>query len=1066
MLTWIIDWSLRNRLVVLFAFALLAAGGLLAVRDLPIDAFPDTTPVQIQINTAAPSLAPEAIERQITFRVEQALGGLPHLKEVRSISRFGLSQVVVTFEDGTDIYFGRQLVSERLAAIDWEPSAPRPKLGPVTTGLGEVFHYAIVGENHSLEELRTIQDWVVRPALRTVPGVAEVNSWGGVEKQYHIRIDPDRMAHYGISIEQVLAALRAGNKNAGGGVVPIPGEGALVQGLGQPTNVEALRSMVVGAKGGTPIYLHQVADVLPGHDIRRGSATADGKGEIVLGLGFMLMGENSHDVTRRLKAKLKQIEPSLPPGVRVVYLYDRTELVDHVIDTVRSNLFEGGLLVIAVLFIFLGDIRAGLIVALAIPISLMFAFLGMWRFAIAGSLLSLGALDFGLVVDSSVVLVENCVRRLSYGNGASKLEIIRDAAVEVRQPTLFGELIILIVYVPILTLEGVEGRLFRPMALTVIFALLGSLVLSMTLMPVLASLFLPARPKETEPLPVRAARWGIMPLVSLCLRYRWAVLGVAIAAIAVSGMLMNGHEAQFVPRLSEGAMALNVKRLAGTDIAEVNRLNTLMERHLLKEFPDEIEHVWSRCGVAEVATDPMGIEETDMFVALKPRDRWSRKIHEDGKPLSEWRKVETQAELMAEFEKELSEFPGQVMAYSQPIEQRVNEMIAGTKGEVAVKVYGDDFEKLQELVGQIENILKEVSRSADRKADVTTEQLTGQPVLEVERRLPELARYNLPADAVLDYVRANGGIAVGEVIEGGRRFPLVVRLGEEYTRNPRAFGRILIPAPGGGLLPLDRLASVRMVEKPATISREWGRRRTVIACNPGTEDIAGYVAEARKRVDAEVKLPPGYRVEWGGSFENLQRFQNRMAIVVPLALACILILLYLTFHSAADAARVFLGVPFAVVGGVAAMVLCDLPFSVSAGVGFIALSGVSVLNSLLLVTFIRQLRAQGVPLRAAVKEAVRGRVRPVLMTALVASFGFVPMALSTGMGAEVQRPLATIVIGGVISSTILTLLVLPAVYVLFDKEKPIVPSPGTSGSSGATNPLGTTGRTDSASSGG
>ncbi|HEY2910133.1 MAG TPA: CusA/CzcA family heavy metal efflux RND transporter, partial [Gemmataceae bacterium] len=885
MLTAIIDWSLQNRLVVLFAFALLFACGLWAVRELPIDAFPDTTPVQIQINTAAPSLSPEAVERQITFRIEQSLGGLAHLKETRSISRFGLSQVVVTFEDGTDIYFARQVVTERLAAIDWEPTAPRPKLGPVTTGLGEVFHYAVVGDGHSLEELRTVQDWVIKPALRTVAGVAEVNSWGGVEKQYHIRIDPDRMAHYAISLEQVLTALRAGNKNAGGGVVPIPGEGALVHGLGQPTDVESLRGIVVGAKAGTPIYLHQVAEVRPGHDIRRGAATADGKGEIVLGLGFMLMGENSHDVTRRLRDKLEQIEPTLPPGVKIVYLYDRTELVDHVIDTVRANLFEGGLLVIAILFIFLGDIRAGIIVALAIPVSLMFAFLGMWRFAIAGSLLSLGALDFGMVVDSSVVLVENCMRRLGHRRetgGPSKNEIIRDASIEVRQPTLFGELIILIVYVPILTLEGVEGKLFRPMALTVIFALLGSLILSMTLMPVLASLFLPSRPRESEPLVVRVLSAAIMPVVTFCLRFRWAVLAVAIAAIAAAGMLMNGHEAQFVPRLSEGAIVMNVKRLAGTDIDAVTRMNTRMEQHLIKEFPGEIEHVWSRCGVAEVATDPMGIEETDLFVALKPRSQWTRKRHLDDKPPEEWPVIASQADLMAEMEKELSQFPGQVMAYSQPIEQRVNEMIAGTKGEVAIKVFGDDFDKLAELVEQINKILKEVSP----QAEASSEQLSGQPVLEVERRLPELARYNLPADAVLEYVRANGGIAVGEVIEGQRRFPLVVRLGEEYAKNPRAFGRILIPAPGGELLPLDRLASVRMAEMPATISREWSRRRTVISCNPGTDDVAGFVNEARRRVNAEVKIPPGYRVEWGGSFESLQRFENRMAIVVPLALVC------------------------------------------------------------------------------------------------------------------------------------------------------------------------------------
>ncbi|MDB5310610.1 MAG: czcA 6 [Gemmataceae bacterium] len=1068
MLTAVIDWSLNNRLIVLFAFGLLSVGGLWAARTLPIDAFPDTTPVQVQINTAAPTLSPEAVERQITFRIEQALGGLPNLKEVRSISRFGLSQVVVTFHDGTDIYLARQQVSERLATIDWAADAPRPKLGPVSTGLGEVFHYAITGDGYSLEELRTLHDWVIRPTLRTVPGVAEVNTWGGLEKQYQVRADPDRMAHYGVSLGQVLDALRAGNKNAGGGVIGLPGEAAPVHGLGQATNAEAVARVVVGAKAGTPIYLKQVADVAPGHDIRRGAVTADGKGEVVLGLGFMLMGENSHEVTRRLKAKLKEVEPTLPPGVRVVYLYDRTELVDHVIDTVRSNLFEGGLLVIAVLFVFLGDIRAGLIVALAIPVSMTFAFLGMWRFAIAGSLLSLGALDFGLVVDSSVVLVENCVRQLAHrravkrpnppapfpekeggaeagasspprpagglGEGLpelpSKLDVIRDAAVEVRKPTLFGELIILIVYVPILTLEGVEGKLFRPMALTVICALLGSLVLSMTLMPVLASLFLPAHPKETEPLPVRAARVGLMPLLAVCLRFRWAVLGAAVAAVVVAGMLLNGHQAQFVPRLSEGAITLTVKRLAGVDVAEVTRMNTRMEKHLLKEFPDEVEHVWSRCGVADVATDPMGIEETDVFIALKPRARWTRKIKADDKPPGEWKTVTTQAELMTEVEKEMAAFPGQVVAYSQPIEQRVNEMIAGTKGGVAVKVYGDDFGTLTQIVGQVEAILKEV----DPKADVTIEQLAGQPVLQVEPRLPELARYNLPAKTVMDYVEANGGIPVGEVIEGERRFPLVVRLAEAEARTPLAFGRMQIPAPGGELLPLDRLAQVRMTERPATISREWGRRRTVIACNPGTEDVAGFVTEARNRVTERVKLSPGYRIEWGGSFENLQRFQARMAIVVPLALVCIFVLLYMSFHSLPDAVRVFLGVPFAVVGGVVALVARGLPFSVSAGVGFIALSGVAVLNSLLLVTAIRQLRELGLPPRAAVIRAVRERVRPVLMTALVASLGFVPMAVSTGMGAEVQRPLATVVIGGVVSSTLLTLLVLPAIYVLFDRS--------------------------------
>jgi cobalt-zinc-cadmium resistance protein CzcA len=1089
MLIAIIEWSLKNRLLVLFAFALLAAGGAWAVRNLAIDAFPDTTPVQIQINTATPALAPEGIERQITFRIEQALGGLPSLKEVRSVSKFGLSQVVVTFQDGTDIVTARQQVGERLAALDWDPNLPRPKLGPATTGLGEVFHYAVVGEGRTLEELRTVHDWVIKPALRTVPGVAEVNTWGGLEKQYHVRVDPDRMAHYGVHMTQVLDALRAGNRNAGGGVVPQPGEGTLVQGVGQPTGPEQVANIVVAAKGGTPVYLRQVADVVPGHDIRRGAVTADGRGEIVLGLGFMLMGENSHTVTRALKKKLEEIEPTLPPGVKVVYLYDRTELVDHVIDTVRANLFEGGLLVIAVLFVFLGNLRAGLIVALAIPVSLVFAFLGMWRFAIAGSLLSLGALDFGLVVDSSVVLVENCVRRLGHRDAAdhrTKREVVRDAAIEVRKPTMVGELIILIVYVPILTLEGVEGKLFRPMALTVIFALLGSLVLSMTLMPVLASLVLPRHPAEREPLPVRAFWWVLRPLLWVALRFRWAVLGLALAAVVAAAMLLNGHEAKFVPRLSEGAVALNVKRLAGTDVTEVVRMNTRMERHLLSEFPDEIEHIWSRAGVAEVATDPMGLEETDVFIALKPRNRWTRKVEEKGKPKDQWRTVATQAELMDQIKDELENVPGMVFKVSQPIEQRVNEMIAGVKAAVAVKVYGEHFDELQRLTGEVENVLKDVgrnfARTSDKKTEVTTDQLTGQPVLLVEPRLAELARYNLPAKAVMDYVEANAGIPVGEVIQGERRFPLVVRLGEKYANSPRALGRILIQTPAGEELPLDRLADVRLAERPATISREWGRRRAVVECNPPTEDVAGFVAEAQRRVKDEVKLPPGYRIEWGGTFENLQRFQERMAVVVPLALVSIFVLLYLAFGNLADAARVFLGVPFAVVGGVVALVARDLPFSVSAGVGFIALSGVAVLNGLLLVTLIRQLLDAGVPRRVAVEEAVRVRVRPVLMTALVASLGFLPMATSTGMGAEVQWPLATVVIGGVVSSTLLTLLVLPAVYLLFERDEvsdetpgAAAPghaeslngsSPGTQSPSSGTDPGGTAGRTGSTAAAG
>ena len=1030
MLTAIIDWSLHNRLVVIFGFLVISFGGIMAVRSLPIDAFPDTTPVQVQINTAAPALPPEAVERQITFRIEQAMTGLPHLKEVRSVSKLGLSQVVVTFEDALDPQLARAKVAERLTQLDWDPNTPKPKLGPETTGLGEVFHYAVKGEGYTLEELRTIHDWVIRPALKPVPGVAEINGWGGREKQYQVRADPDRMAHYGVSLSQIVDALRAGNRNAGGGVVSQSGEGVLVIGVGQATDPKPIREIVVGAKAGTPVYLREVADVVEGYDIRRGAVTADGEGETVLGLGFMLPGENSHSVTRRLKARLAEIEPTLPPGVRILYLYDRTELVDHVIDTVRANLFEGGLLVVAVLFIFLGDLRAGLIVALAIPVSLAFAFLGMWRIGIVGSLLSLGALDFGLVVDSSVVLVENCVRRLSRDTtDADKRAIIRDAAVEVRKPTMVGELIILIVYLPILTLEGVEGKMFRPMALTVVFALIGSLILSLTLMPVLASLFLPRHPREREPLLVRAFRSALMPVVRVCLYFRWGVVGLALASVLAAGMLLNGHKALFIPPLSEGAMVLTIKRLAGSNIQNVIAANTRMEQHLLKEFPDEIAHVWSRCGVAEVATDPMGIEETDFFISLKPRAGWKRRAENEKIPKAEWKKVSDQDELMTEIQNEIDIFAGQKASPSQPIKQRIDEMTTGAKGAVAIKVYGDDFAKLSQAVEQIEGILKQI----DPQASVLIDQLSGQPILEVQPQLAELARYNLPAKTVMDYVEANGGIPVGEVIEGQRRFALAVRLVPEESATPFLLSRIQVPISTGELLPLERLAKVRLTECPATISREWGKRRAVIACNPKVEDLAGFVAEARSRVQREVKLPAEYRIEWGGNYEALERFQQRMLIVVPFSLVSIFVLLYLAFHSLVDALRVFLGVPFAVVGGIVALVVRDLPFSVSAGVGFIALSGVAVLNSLLLVSFIRHLRENGQPLRDAVLEAVRERVRPVLMTALVASLGFIPMALSSGMGAEVQKPLATVVIGGVISSTVLTLLVLPAVYVLFDR---------------------------------
>jgi cobalt-zinc-cadmium resistance protein CzcA len=1024
MLSAIITWSLNHRIIVLLGAAALVVAGVVAWQALGIDAFPDTTPVQVQVNAYAPALAPVEMEQQVTVPIEQRLGNLPGVVRMYSQSKFGLAQVVVVFADGTDVYFARNQISERLNAVELPAGIARPRLGPVATGLGEVMHYVVRSTNgppdeKTLTQLRTVQDWVVRPPLRTVPGTAEINSWGGLEKQYQVRIDPARLRKFGLTFQQVTEAVQANHLNVGGGDVKEAGEMLLVHGTGAvagedpEANRRALAALPVSAPRGQPVYLRDVADVTLGHEIRRGAMTADGKGEAVLGLGFMLMGENSHDFTHQLKAKLAQTK--VPDGTTVETLYDRTELVDQVIETVKHNLFEGGLLVVAVLFAFLGNLRAGLIVALAIPLSMMFAFCGMWRFGIAGSLLSLGALDFGLVVDSSVVLVENVVRHLSHGDDRDRKTVVRDAAVEVRGPTLFGELIILIVYVPILTLQGVEGKMFRPMALTVIFALLGSLVLSLTVMPALASLVLPRRVPHHDPVLVRLFRTCFAPVLRLALRFRYAVLGLALASLFVAVLMARGLGSEFVPTLAEGAVAGNLIRLAGTDVNESIRMNTLFEETVRSEFKNEVEHVWCRLGTAEVATDPMGVEYTDFFITLKPRDQWKR--------------AKTQDELIKVMKQELGEIKGQKAAFSQPIQQRMDEMATGSKAQIAIKLFGDDFDTLEAKADEIVAAVKDVPGAGDVGIP---DQLLGQPVLQVEPKRAELARYGVPVRQVFDLIESLGSKPLGEVREGQLRFPLVVRLPEEYRKNPVAVGDIPFTTANGERMPLSRLVDLKTVDQPATIGREEGQRRVTVQVNVRDRDVGSFVREAREAVAKKVQLPTGgrYRIEWGGQFENLQRASARLTFVVPAALVLIFVLLYLSFGSLLDAVRVFTGVPFAAVGGVAALWLRGMPFSVSAAVGFIALSGVSVLNSLLLVTFVRQLRDRGMPVRQAVEEAVLARLRPVLMTALVAGLGFVPMATSEGVGAEVQRPLATVVIGGVISSTLLTLVVLPVLYVV------------------------------------
>ena len=1013
----IIDFSLRNRVLVILGVLASGVAGVLSLRNLDVDAFPDTTPIQVQINTVAPALGPEEVERQITFPIEQAISGLPGLEQLRSISKFGLSQVVVIFEDGVDIYFARQLINERLASVEIPTGISRPQMGPVATGLGEVFHYVVIGQGTDVTELRTIHDWIIKPPMRTVRGTAEINSWGGYVKQYQIRINPDKLIKHGLTFEQVVEAVQKNNFNVGGGNISQTSGMLLVQGLGRTTNIDQLRQIVVTAKDGVPIRVSNVADVVIGHEIRRGAVTANGQGEVVLGLGFMLMGENSHEVTWALKNKLKSLEASLPPNVQVKSVYDRTELVDYVIDTVRKNLFEGGLLVIAVLFAFLGSLRAAMIVAVAIPCSMLFAFFGMYRFGIAASLLSLGAIDFGLVVDSSVVMIENCVRHLAHdsNSGKSRLAIIRDAAVEVRKPTMFGELIIMIVYLPILTLEGIEGKMFRPMALTVIFALCGSMVLSLTLMPVLASYFLPKKVEEREPFLMRVAHAIHYPILQFAMHHKLAVMGFAASVLILAfGMIAPNLGSEFVPRLSEGAIAIGVGRLAGTGLDESIRFNTEMERVILATFPDEVQNVWSRVGTAEVATDPMGVELTDTFITLKPR--------------SLWKKAHTQAELTEAIDRALRDMPGQRLAYSQPIEMRINEMVSGVRSDLGVKLFGDDFTVLVAKAQEIESILNNIKGAAD----VNVEQVTGQPMLQIKVNQDQIARYGVSAQAVLDLVESIGSKPLGEVVEGQLRFPLIVRLPEEFRASPQSIGAMLIATPSGEQLPLSRLASIEIVEGPSTITREWGQRRITITANVRGRDLGSFVAEAREKISGQVSLPSArYRVEYGGQFENLQRAQNRLLIVVPLALVMIFVLLYMTYHNVVDALRVFTGIPFAWVGGIFALWLRDMPFSISAGIGFIAMSGVAVLDDMILVSYIRQLRQQGLPLDEAVTQAAISRLRPVLMTTLVASLGFLPMAFSEGMGAEVQRPLATVVIGGVIGAMIMSLLVLRVLYLLF-----------------------------------
>ena len=1022
MLDKIVRFGLQNRLLVLLLFAVVFALGAWRALQLPVDAFPDTTPVQVQINTTTPALNPQEVEQQITLPVELAISGLPGLENVRSVSKFGFSQVVATFRDGTSIYDARQFVTERLNTVQLPEEIDAPQLGPISTGLGEVFHYIVRSDNsaHDLTELRTLHDWVIRPALLAVPGVAEVNSWGGYEKQYHVVVDPERLIKFDLSLNDVERALRTNNLNVGGGQIERSGESLLVHGLGRVETISDIEGIMIAAYRGIPIRISDVAEVVIGHEIRRGAVTFQGEGEAVLGLGFMLMGENSRLVTEKLRERLDSVKASLPEDVSVDIVYDRTELVTKVIETVTHNLLAGAGLVILVLFVLLGNVRAALLVGLAVPLAMLFAILGMFEMAIAASLLSLGAIDFGIIVDGSVVMTEANLRRLRKEQerlgrkltASERFEAILDSSREIVRPVAFGMGIIIAVFLPILTLQGLEGKMFRPMAWTFIFALIGALLIAILLSPILSYYLLPRNTPAERKGPIYLLTIAYGWALRMALRGRWPIIAGTIGLFAFTSGLAMTLGGEFIPRLSEGSAVANVIRLAGVSIGTSTRYNTRIENLLLDAFPNEIKHVWSRIGTAEVATDPMGIELTDIFISFHPREQWQR--------------ASTQAELIGAIEQSLGDLPGVNIAYTQPIEMRLNEMVSGIRADVGIKIYGDDFDALVRVSDDIQRILLDM----DGASDISADQLTGQPTLQIDINENKIARYGIARSDVLDFVRAVGGIEVGNVYEGQRVFPLVLRLPDSHRESPDVLAASRVPTELGPQLELRQLADLREIETPATINREWGRRLIRVQVNVRDRDIASFVEEARSRIAAEVILPEGYFIDWGGQFENLERARARLAIIVPATLFLIFFLLYFSLGKMRDVLIIYTGIPFAFIGGVTALWWRGIPFSVSAAIGFIALCGIAVLNGQVLIAAIRRFREEGLPVAAAVVEAGKQRLRPVLATAITDAVGFLPMAISTGVGAEVQRPLATVVIGGVLSATMLTLIVLPILYVI------------------------------------
>lgn len=1034
----IIRFAIDQRWLTLLMVFAIAVLGMFSYQKLPIDAVPDITNVQVQVNTSAPGYAPLETEQRITYPIETIMAGLPQLEQTRSISRYGLSQVTVIFEEGTDIFFARQLVSERIQqAKERLPSGILPEMGPTSTGLGEIFMWTVEAKEGALKpdktpytpmDLREVQDWIIKPQLRNVPGVNEVNTIGGNVKQYQVAPSAEKLFAYGLSLNDLVSALEKNNANVGAGFIEKAGEQYLIRMPGQVKDLNDIGNIVVSAKNEVPIRISDVAEVVIGSEARSGAATENGQ-EVVLGTVFMLTGANSRDVSAAVEKKLVEINQTLPAGVIAKTVYNRTILIDKAINTVKKNLLEGALLVIAILFVFLGNMRAAMITMLVIPLSMLFTFTGMAVAKVSANLMSLGALDFGIIIDGAVVIVENCMRRLSHtqttlGRPLSRSERfseVFEAAKEARKPLIYGQLIIMAVYIPIFALTGVEGKMFHPMALTVVIALIGAMLFSVTFIPAAVAIFINGKVEEKEQYLIRLAKRGYQPIYNMVMDNKPLVLTLAVASVVLSGLLTTRMGSEFVPSLNEGDIALHALRIPGTSLSQAIEMQKELE-HTVKLFP-QVDTIFAKIGTAEVASDPMPPNVADNFVMLKPKSEWP------DPSLSK-------SDLTAQIQKAVSDVPGNNYEFTQPIQMRFNELISGVRSDIAVKIFGDDMDVMNNKAKEISEILSKIQGGED----VKVEQTTGLPILTVNINRQKIARLGVNVSEVQDAVAiAMNGKEAGIVFQGDRRFDIVVRLSEALRTDMDSFKRLPIKILNDSVTPvylqLGEVATIDIAPGPNQFSRENGKRNVVVTANVRDRDIGSYVAEAQQLVQKEVKIPAGYWLNWGGTFEQLQSASQRLKIVVPVALLIVFILLYMMFNNLKDGLIVFTGIPFALTGGVLALYLRDIPLSISAGVGFIALSGVAVLNGLVMITFIKGLMAEGKPLDEAIREGSMNRLRPILITALVASLGFLPMAIATGTGAEVQRPLATVVIGGILSSTILTLLVLPLLYQLLNQPK-------------------------------